>query len=74
MENYQEAKQRYFARLENIKHLLERLSQASSENFGVAPEKVARRDMVFVHQVEESGGAAVVHGPCAHGQPQQAGR
>ncbi|MBL0320091.1 MAG: hypothetical protein IPP74_12510 [Alphaproteobacteria bacterium] len=53
MENYQEAKQRYFARLENIKHLLERLSQASSENFGVAPEKVARRDMVFVHEVEE---------------------
>lgn len=53
MENYQEAKQRYFARLENIKYLLERLSQASSENFGVAPKKVARRDMVFVHEVEE---------------------
>ncbi|MBL0320045.1 MAG: hypothetical protein IPP74_12280 [Alphaproteobacteria bacterium] len=53
MENYQEAKQRYLVRLENIKHLLERLTQASFENFGVAPEKVTRRDMVFVHEVEE---------------------
>lgn len=54
MKNNTEAKQRYTARLESIKASLERLTNASGENFGVEVERANWCDVTLAHDIDEA--------------------
>lgn len=47
-----EAQQRYAARMQSIRTALERLSQASSENFGVNPDNAGWGDVTLASDID----------------------
>ena len=53
MKNNTEAKQRHAIRLESIKRSLQRLTQASTEDFGVNPETANWCDVTSAHDIDE---------------------
>lgn len=51
---HEQASQRYAARLDSIKHSLDRLNKASNGHFFTDPENITWADVTVMHDIDEA--------------------